>query len=87
MNFGQNLELPILVIGFGFHGLAIPIGIKSFLQDHFFLNLRHNEIFFSLKFIFSKKATKMNKIFTIDLTFTTKGQIDREDFCQFLWPS
>ena len=40
-----------------------------------------------LKLIFSKKATKIDKIFAIDLTFTTKGQIDGEDFCQFSRPS
>ena len=40
-----------------------------------------------VKFIFSKKATKIYKIFNIDLTFTTKRQIHSEDFCQFVWPS
>ena len=29
------------------------------------------EEYFSLKFIFSKKATNIDKIFTVDLTFTT----------------
>ena len=29
---GQYLELLTLVIGFGFHGLAIPIWIKIFLK-------------------------------------------------------
>ena len=33
-----------------------------------------------IKFIFSKKATKIDKIFTIDLTFTTYRQINGEDF-------
>ena len=37
--------------------------------------------------MFSKKATKIDKIFTVDLTVTTYCQIDSEDFCQFLWPS
>ena len=36
-----------------------------------------------LKFIFSKKATKIDKIFTIDLTLTTQRQIDGEDFINF----
>ena len=40
-----------------------------------------------LKFTFSKKATKIDKIFTIDLTFTTQRQIDDEDFSNFSWPS
>ena len=33
--------------------------------------------------MFSKKATKINKIFTIDLTVTTYCQIDGEDFVNF----
>ena len=33
-----------------------------------------------LKFMFSKKATKIDKIFTLDLTVTTYCQIDNEDF-------
>ena len=36
-----------------------------------------------LKFIFSKKATKIDEIFTVDLTFTTYRQIDGEDFFKF----
>ena len=36
-----------------------------------------------LKFIFSKKATKIEEIFTVDLTVTTYCQIDGEDtYCQ-----
>ena len=33
--------------------------------------------------MFSKKATKIDKIFTVDLTLTTKSQIDGEDFVNF----
>ena len=33
-----------------------------------------------LKFMFSKKATKIDKIFTDDLTLTTQHQINGEDF-------
>ena len=36
-----------------------------------------------LKFMFSKKATKMDEIFTVDLTVTTYCQIDGEDFFCF----
>ena len=36
-----------------------------------------------LKFMFSKKATKFNKIFTVDLTFSSKSQIDGQDFVNF----
>ena len=35
-----------------------------------------------IKFMFSKKATKIDKIFTVDLTVTTYCQID-EDFVNF----
>ena len=36
-----------------------------------------------LKFMFSKKATKIDEIFTVDLTVTTYCQIDGEDFFNF----
>ena len=31
----------------------------------------------------SKKATKIDEIFTVDLTLSSKGQIDGEDFVNF----
>ena len=34
-------------------------------------------------FVFSKKATKIEKTFTVDLTLTTFCQIDGEDFVNF----
>ena len=34
-------------------------------------------------FMFSKKATIIDEIFTVDLTLTTKCQIDGEDFDDF----
>ena len=36
-----------------------------------------------LKFMFSKKATKIDKIFTVDLMVTINCQIDGEDFVNF----
>ena len=36
-----------------------------------------------LKFMFSRKATKIDKIFTVDLTLCSKRQIDGEDFVNF----
>ena len=36
-----------------------------------------------VKFVFSKKATKIDEILTIDLTLTTQCQIDSEDFVNF----
>ena len=37
----------------------------------------------SVKFMFSKKATKIDEIFTVDLTLCSKCQIDGEDFVDF----
>ena len=37
----------------------------------------------SVKFMFSKKATKIDKIFTVDLTLCTMCQIDGKDFAHF----
>ena len=36
--------------------------------------------FLVVKFMFSRKATKFDKIFSIDLTICSKHQIDGEDF-------
>ena len=36
-----------------------------------------------LKFMFSKKATKIDEIFTVNLTLCSKCQIDGEDFVNF----
>ena len=36
-----------------------------------------------IKFVFSKKATKIDEIFTVDLTVCSKCQIDSEDFENF----
>ena len=53
--------------------------------------VRHTEdclTFSRLKFTFSKKATKIDKIFTVDLTFTNYIASNRLwRFHQFLWPS
>ena len=39
--------------------------------------------FISVKFKFSKKATKIDEILTVDLTITAYYQIDFEDFLNF----
>ena len=36
-----------------------------------------------VKFMFSKQATKIDKLFTVDLTLCSKCQIDGEDFVNF----
>ena len=37
----------------------------------------------NVKFMFSKKATKIDEIFTVDLTLSSKCQFDGEDFVNF----
>ena len=39
-----------------------------------------NQDFSLIKFVFFKKATKFDEIFTVDLTLTAYCQIDSEDF-------
>ena len=36
-----------------------------------------------VKFMFSKKATKIDEIFSVNLTLCSKCQIDGEDFVNF----
>ena len=43
----------------------------------------HSKERLAVKFVFSKKATKIEEIFTVYLTLTTKCQIDSEDFVNF----
>ena len=55
---------------------------------HELLNLKELKNFlpipsFVLKFMFSKKATKIDEIFTVDLTQCSKRQIYGEDFVNF----
>ena len=38
---------------------------------------------FFVKFMLSKKTTKIDKIFTVDMTLCSKCQIDGEDFINF----
>ena len=46
-------------------------------------NLTKNLIDFSIKFMLSKKVTKIDKIFTVDLTLCRKCQIHGEDLVNF----
>ena len=47
------------------------------------LSPKFHRLVLGLKFMFSKKATKFDKIFTIDLTLCSKCQIGGEDFVYF----
>ena len=51
--------------------------------EEFFCYRLCNQILKQVKFMFSKKATKIDEIFTVDLTVTTYCQIDDLS----LWPS
>ena len=58
---------------------------NSFFDDTYGLKLLRNIL---IKFMFSKKATKIDEIFTVNLTLCSKCQIDGEDFVKYrglLW--
>ena len=58
---------------------------KLLKKAKFSLSLKNNIFVINIfvKFVFSKKATKFDKIFTVDLTLTTNCRIDGEDFLNF----
>ena len=51
--------------------------------DKFWLFLHWHNSTFPIKFVFSKKATKIDEIFTVNLTLTTYCQINGEDYVNF----
>ena len=57
--------------------VKISLIIVAFLENMDFIRT----IF--IKFVFSKKAAKIDEIFTVDLTLCSKCQIDGEDFVNF----
>ena len=48
------------------------------------INSDNNNAMILIKFMFSQKASKIDEIFTIDLTLCSKRQIDSEDFVNFV---
>ena len=54
--------------------------LKFWLQEE---NIETNKQYLPLKFMFSKKATKIEEIFTVDLMVTTYCQIDGETLSIF----
>ena len=63
--------------------LELDNRIFFFYISAFFQYTNNNNIIIIIKFVFSKKATKFEKIFTVDLTLTTYCQINGEDFINF----
>ena len=57
-------------------------GVPSRYQKYLSVSIALRETY-PLKFMFSKKATKIDKIFTVDLMVTRYCQIDGEDFVNF----
>ena len=62
--------------------LAKPGDYYQVRTHHMFSRIL-NFLFLFVKFMFSKKATKIDKIFTVDLTVCSKCQIVGEDFLKF----
>ena len=93
MNFTMHHQF-YYFIGLGVHCtlplwsfLGLFIGLLEVTSDLSFhkskTNLNQSKMTLKLKFIFSKKATKIDEIFTVDLTLCSKRQIDGEDFVNF----
>ena len=57
--------------------------MKILRKHELYLQAQNPPLKTSIKLMFSKKATKIEKIFTVDLTVTTYCQIDAEDFVNF----
>ena len=77
-----------------FHALYLGICLEIHYEKKLTKNIRPTDILqylvnivkftkYLVKFMFSKKATKIDEIFTVDLTVTTSCQIDGEDFVNF----
>ena len=56
--------------------------MKLWIQK-FTFKPKYTRFYMFLKFMFSVKASKFGKIFTIDLTLRSKCQINSEDFFNF----
>ena len=69
---------------------SIVLFIKSSISHDIFIDFDNLNVFKTevtllkvVKFMFSKKSTKIEEIFTINLTLFSKCQIDGEDFFNF----
>ena len=60
--------------------LGLVVVLESCQRPRFTQSL---PLWASVKFMFSKNATKIDEIFTVDLTLCTKCQIDDGDFVYF----
>ena len=69
--------------GVSFYWVARVNFDSSLRKIQFSVNNGGQQQYIWVKFMFSKKATKMDKIFTVDLTLCSKRQIDGEDFINF----
>ena len=79
-----SYSIPVLVE----HESFIPDAWKSLIpliiSQNFHGNLEANSnTSRTIKFVFLKKATKIDEIFTVDLTLCSKCQIIGEDFVKF----
>ena len=50
---------------------VVNYNITPSKNQHFNLSIEGPNAFLGLKFVFSKKATKIDEIFTVDVTLTT----------------
>ena len=60
-----------------------PIHLKKLVSDSARSQKGQHRFWRKVKFMFSEKATKIDKIFTVNLTLCSNRQIDCEDFVNF----
>ena len=79
---GEKFPKQLLTTGFAiFFFLILQFAGRVYKPGKLSVNLFHEILL--LKFMFSKKATKIDQIFTVDLTLCSKCQIHGEDFVNF----
>ena len=92
--FYQTCDVRLVNIKFWINNKLYGLTQTYFFQHIFFSANMYTEVknnklcevvlqIFCLKFTFSEKATKIDKIFTINLTVCSNRQIDGKDFVNF----
>ena len=80
--FSSCWKLSLTCFCWGYYQYLTKLNILSAKKLHGYWQ-RFQPITDSLKFVFSKKATKIGKIFTVNLILCSRCQIDGEDFVNF----
>ena len=78
-NFYDNKKLQFFISDFSLPRVTQAAAKCTVLYYYLFLQF----LTFLIKFMFSKKATKIDEIFNVDLTLCSRCQINGEEFVNF----